>query len=137
MGAEDYVTKPYQPEELKARVDTQIKLKQREEKLIEQEAILRQSEERFRMVSQLTADLHFYSRSAAPRLIAGCGLLGFRANFWIPIGELNNLKIAEIIHPDDRLAFDGLIINLSQGRASPWILESIIWIKVTIGSAAN
>jgi PAS domain S-box-containing protein len=112
LGAQDYISRPYRLLELKSRVETHLRLKQREEKLKDQEAILRQSEERFRMVSQLTADFAYMAEfdGYTPRLLWVFG--DFERISGRPFRDYLYPLVLNYVHPDDRSIYEAYFSNV-------------------------
>ena len=107
LGAQDYLSKPYRMLELKSRVETHIKVKQREDRLKQQESILRQSEERFRLVSQLATDFAYmveFDGQKSTRLLWTFG--DFERITGRPFSAYLYPHVLDYIHPDDRSAYD-------------------------------
>jgi len=103
LGAADYVIKPFDPAELRARVRSSLQTKRLMD-LLEQKALtLQESEERFRVLAENSSDaisrhdpngIYLYA-SPASRAILG-----------YPPEQLHGRSLSEFVHPQDRAALD-------------------------------
>jgi diguanylate cyclase (GGDEF)-like protein/PAS domain S-box-containing protein len=115
LGAIDYITKPFDPAELRARVRAALQTKQLVDLLNEKAAVLRMNEERFRflaenssdIISRHTLDGRFVYVSPACETI-----LGYEP------AALRDRPVTKIIHPEDVARLSGLIRQLTDGAAA-------------------
>jgi diguanylate cyclase (GGDEF)-like protein/PAS domain S-box-containing protein len=96
MGATDYVTKPFDPAELRARVRASLHTKS----LID---LLAQKEERFRILAENSSDV--ISRQALDGTFlyvspASIAILGYMPE------EMVGMKLGSFVHPDDKSAVE-------------------------------
>jgi diguanylate cyclase (GGDEF)-like protein/PAS domain S-box-containing protein len=92
MGANDYVTKPFDPAELRARVRSSLHTKS----LLD---LLAQKEERFRILAENSSDV--ISRQALDGTFlyvspASIAILGYMPE------EMMGMKLSSFVHPDDK-----------------------------------
>jgi diguanylate cyclase (GGDEF)-like protein/PAS domain S-box-containing protein len=96
MGATDYVTKPFDPAELRARVRASLHTKS----LID---LLAQKEERFRILAENSSDV--ISRQSLDGTFlyvspASIAILGYMPE------EMIGMKLSSFVHPDDKVAVE-------------------------------
>jgi diguanylate cyclase (GGDEF)-like protein/PAS domain S-box-containing protein len=96
MGATDYVTKPFDPAELRARVRASLHTKS----LID---LLAQKEERFRILAENSSDVISRQTPDGTFLYvspASIAILGYMPE------EMIGLKVSSFVHPDDKAAVE-------------------------------
>jgi diguanylate cyclase (GGDEF)-like protein/PAS domain S-box-containing protein len=101
MGASDYLVKPFEPAELRARVRCSLQAKRLMDLLEQKAIVLRDSEERFRVLAENSSDV--ISRHAPDGVYlyvspACAAILGYAA------GQLVGRSLEEFVHPEERAA---------------------------------
>ena len=112
LGAIDYITKPFDPAELRARVRAALRTKQLLDLINEKAAVLRLNEERFRflaenssdIISRHTLDGRFIYVSPACETI-----LGYEPS------ALRDKPVTKLLHPDDVEQLAAVIRQLTDG----------------------
>jgi diguanylate cyclase (GGDEF)-like protein/PAS domain S-box-containing protein len=103
LGAVDYVIKPFDPAELRARVRSSLHTRRLMDLLAQKALTLQESEERFRVLAENSSDAisrhdpngtFFY---ASPASLA---IFGYEP------AQLKGRTLAEFVHPEDRAALD-------------------------------
>ena len=98
LGAADYVTKPFDPAELRARVRASLRTKQLLDLLEQKAQVLQESEERFRVVAENSSDM-ISRHDAAGRFLyvspACRAVIGHAAE------DLVGRSVYDLVHADD------------------------------------
>ena len=117
-GAVDYINKPYYPPELKARVDTHIKLKHRVERLKQQEVLLRQSEERLKTISQMATDFAFLLETDQGEILKWIWTFGnIQKYIKSDFEQIHLSDIMPLLHADDLIIFKDFASKLAKGNS--------------------
>jgi diguanylate cyclase (GGDEF)-like protein/PAS domain S-box-containing protein len=141
LGAIDYITKPFDPAELRARVRAALNTK-RLMNLLGQKAItLQQSEERFRVLAENSSDVISRYRADGVYLYvspASIAMLGFTPD------ELIGRRLGDFVHPDDAAAVEQCF-NARRAAGETGTVafrfrkrnEQYVWLESTCRSLTN
>ena len=115
LGAIDYITKPFDPAELRARVRAALRTKQLVDLLNEKAAVLRLNEERFRFLAENSSDIisrHTLDGRFLYVSPACESILGHEPN------TLRDKPLSKFVHPDDVGQLNGMVKALVDGAPS-------------------
>src|SRR5271170_683759 len=101
LGASDYLIKPFDPAELRARVRTSIQTKRLMDLLAQKALVLQESEERFRVLAENSSDVisrHLPDGGYLYISPACIAIFGYAPE------ELLGRRLLEFVHPDDAQA---------------------------------
>ena len=98
MGATDYVTKPFEPAELRARVRSALRTRHLMNLLAREARVLHESEERFRFLAEDSTDLISCHDAGGTYLYASRAALPLLG---VPGESLVGRSLLDLVHPDD------------------------------------
>ena len=101
LGASDYLIKPFDPAELRARVRTSIQTKRLMDLLAQKALVLQESEERFRVLAENSTDVISRHTPDGAYLYISPACI---AIFGYAPEELLGRRLEEFVHPDDAQA---------------------------------